>query len=113
MRFPRPDDSFSLEPADRASLCRDSKSPTAWSTLGKVDYGRKSSEQGNAQFRRSLYFVKDLKVGDVITEDYVRSVRPGYGLAPKHLDKVIGKKVNVDVRANTPVNVDVLDKAYH
>jgi len=106
-----PDDSFSLEPADLAALCRDSK--TAWKALGQVDYGRKSSEQGNAQFRRSLYFVKDLKVGDVITEDYVRSVRPGYGLAPKHLDKVIGKKVNVDVRANTPVNVDVLDKAYH
>src|SRR5690606_22953560 len=47
-----PDDSFSLEPADLAALCRDSR--TAWQALGKVDYGRKSSEQGNAQFRRSL-----------------------------------------------------------
>ena len=79
-----PDDSFSLEPADLTALCRDSK--TAWQALGKVDYGRKASEKGNAQFRRSLYFVKDLKAGDIITEDAVRSVRPGFGLAPKFLD---------------------------
>jgi N-acetylneuraminate synthase len=72
-----PDDSFSLEPDDLAALCRDSK--TAWKALGQVDYGRKLSEQSNAQFRRSLYFVKDMKMGDVITEDCVRSVRPGYG----------------------------------
>jgi len=101
-----PDDSFSLEPADLAALCRDSK--TAWKALGQVDYGRKSSEQGNAQFRRSLYFVKDMKAGDVITEDCVRSVRPGYGLAPKYLDRVIGQEVLRDVRANTPVSKDLI-----
>src|SRR5690606_35780643 len=78
-----PDDSFSLEPADLTALCRDSK--TAWSALGEVNYGRKSSEQGNVQFRRSLYFVKVLKAGDVITAEAIRSVRPGYGLAPKEL----------------------------
>src|SRR5690554_6655290 len=97
-----PDDSFSLEPAELTALCRDSK--TAWSALGKVDYGRKSSEQGNAQFRRSLYFVKDMKAGDVITEDCVRIVRPGYGLAPKWLDHVVGRVVGREVSANTPVN---------
>lgn len=97
-----PDDSFSLEPADLTALCRDSK--TAWAALGKVDYGRKSSEQGNAQFRRSLYFVKDLKAGDIITEDAVRSVRPGFGLAPKFLDEVIGKRVTKEVFRNTPVS---------
>ncbi|MBN7278686.1 pseudaminic acid synthase [Vibrio cholerae] len=96
-----PDDSFSLEPADLAALCRDSK--TAWKALGQVDYGRKSSEQGNAQFRRSLYFVKDMKAGDVITADSIRSVRPGYGLAPKYLDKIIGMKLKVDIAVNTPV----------
>lgn len=96
-----PDDSFSLEPAELTALCRDSK--TAWQALGSVNYGRKSSEQGNAQFRRSLYFVKDLKAGDVITEDAVRSVRPGFGLAPKYLASVVGKKAAVAVRANTPV----------
>lgn len=96
-----PDDSFSLEPAELTALCRDSK--TAWQALGSVNYGRKSSEQGNAQFRRSLYFVKDLKAGDVITEDAVRSVRPGFGLAPKYLDIIVGKKVTIAVKANTPV----------
>ena len=94
-----PDDSFSLEPAELAALCRDSK--TAWAALGRVDYGRKSSEQGNVKFRRSLYFVKDLKAGDVITEDAVRSVRPGFGLPPKYITKVIGKKVKLDIKANT------------
>lgn len=101
-----PDDSFSLEPEELAALCRDSK--TAWQALGKVDYGRKSSEQGNVQFRRSLYFVKDLKAGDVITEDAVRSVRPGFGLSPKYLEDVLLKRVEKDVRKNTPVTKDSL-----
>ncbi len=103
-----PDDSFSLEPEDLTALCRDSK--TVWQALGKVDYGRKASEQGNIKFRRSLYFVKDLKAGDVITEDAVRSVRPGFGLAPKFLEEVIGKKVVKDVIKNTPVIFDVLNE---
>ncbi|KAA0014608.1 pseudaminic acid synthase [Billgrantia pellis] len=101
-----PDDSFSLEPSELAALCRDSK--TAWQALGKIDYGRKSSEQGNVKFRRSLYFVKDLVAGDVITNDSVRSVRPGYGLPPKFLQKVLGKKVNKDVKANSPVCKEIL-----
>ena len=102
-----PDDSFSLEPAELAALCRDSK--TAWAALGKVDYGRKSSEQGNVKFRRSLYFVKDLKAGDVITADAVRSVRPGFGVAPKYLDRVIGHSVTRAASANTPVLSDSVD----
>ena len=59
-----PDDTFSLEPTEFAALCKDSK--TAWAALGRVDYGRKSSEQSNVKFRRSLYFVKDLKAGDEV-----------------------------------------------
>jgi sialic acid synthase SpsE len=86
-----PDDSFSLLPAELAQLCQGAR--TAWSALGRVDYGRKRSEVGNAQFRRSLYFVKPLQAGDTITADAVRSVRPGFGLAPKHLDAVIGKRL--------------------
>ncbi|HHQ4443930.1 TPA: pseudaminic acid synthase [Aeromonas veronii] len=101
-----PDDSFSLEPADLAALCRDSK--TAWKALGQVDYGRKSSEQGNAQFRRSLYFVKDMKAGDVITADSIRSVRPGYGLAPKYLDKIVGSVLKKAVLKYTPVRLDCM-----
>lgn len=101
-----PDDSFSLEPLELAALCRDAR--TAWEALGKVDYGRKSSEQGNVKFRRSLYFVKDMQAGELITEDCVRSVRPGFGLPPKYLNKVIGKKTVKPVKANTPVKKDSL-----
>lgn len=101
-----PDDSFSLEPADLAALVHGAR--TAWEALGQVDYGRKSSETANVQFRRSLYFVRDLKAGEVITADAVRSVRPGYGLAPKFLDEVIGKRVVVDVKRNTAVRRDLL-----
>lgn len=101
-----PDDSFSLEPHELKALCRDSK--TAWAALGKIDYGRKSSELGNVKFRRSLYFVTNLNVGDVITADAVRSVRPGFGLSPKMLDIVIGKKIVLPVLKNTPVTKEAL-----
>ena len=102
-----PDDSFSLQPAELAALCKDTK--TAWAALGRVDYGLKSSEQGTIKFRRSLYFVRDLKAGDVITADAVRSVRPGFGMAPKYLDGVLGKRVKNTTNANTPVLFDGLE----
>ena len=93
------DDSFSLEPDGLQALCRDSK--TAWQALGRVHYGLKSSEQGNVQFRRSLYFVKDLQKGDAIDGTCIRSVRPGFGIAPKHFDELIGKRLTRNVQANT------------
>ncbi len=102
-----PDDSFSLEPAELAALCKDSK--TAWVALGKVDYSRKSSEQGNVKFRRSLYFVKDLKAGEVITPDAIRSVRPGFGAAPKLLNVILGKRVLRPTAANEPVLLNNLE----
>ena len=97
-----PDDSFSLEPTEMADLCRDAK--TAWSALGQVDYGRKSSEQGNVQFRRSLYFVKDMQPGEIISPNCVRSVRPGHGIAPKYYEEVIGGIMKVALKKHTPVN---------
>jgi pseudaminic acid synthase len=101
-----PDDSFSLEPPELAALCRDTR--IAWEALGRVDYGRKPSEQGNVKFRRSLYFVKPLRAGDTVTADAVRSVRPGYGLAPKFLEQVVGRKLRRDVDYATPVSWDLL-----
>lgn len=97
-----PDDSFSLEPKELVALCQDSK--TAWAAMGKVDYGRKSSEQNNAKFRRSLYFVNNLNAGDTITAKDVRSVRPGFGLAPKYYEEIIGRKATSNIRANTATN---------
>lgn len=96
-----PDDSFSLEPTELAKLCQGIK--TAWQALGKVDYGRKSSELSNVKFRRSLYFVKDMKAGEVITENCVRCVRPGFGLAPKFMRQILGQTLSRDVKYATPV----------
>jgi N-acetylneuraminate synthase len=103
-----PDDSFSLEPAGLQELCRNVR--TAWDALGKVDYGRKSSEQGNVQFRRSLYWVRDLDAGEVVDATALRSVRPGYGLAPKYLDEVLGLLLARPVSAKTPVRREDFDE---
>ena len=102
-----PDDSFSLEPAELARLCRDSA--TAWRALGQVDYGLKSSEKGSLKFRRSLYFVRALRAGDVVGPLDVRSVRPGYGLAPKYLERVIGRRLLADVAECSPVRAELLE----
>lgn len=101
-----PDDTFSLEPPELLALCRGVR--TAWEALGSVNYSRKSSELPNVKFRRSLYFVRDLKAGETITADAVRSVRPGYGLPPKLLPQVLGARVRMDVRKNTPVTREKL-----
>lgn len=102
-----PDDSFSLEPAELAALCRGAK--TAWLASGKVNYARTSSELGNVKFRRSLYFVKQMNAGDTITFETVRSVRPGFGLPPKFLEKILGRKVKFDISVNTAVSMDLID----
>jgi len=96
-----PDDSFSLEPDGLAQLCRDAR--TAWSALGRVDYGRKSSELGNVKFRRSLYVTAEIPAGALITADNIRSVRPGYGLAPKHYDEVVGLRAARDLHFGEPL----------
>jgi len=101
-----PDDSFSLESEELKQLCVGAK--TAWDALGQVDYGRKSSEQANVKFRRSLYFVKDIKKGEVITAEHVRSIRPGYGLTPKYMEEILGKTVNSSVKRGTPVSINVI-----
>lgn len=102
-----PDDSFSLEPPELAHLCKACR--VAWSALGDVDYGRKPSERANVKFRRSLYFVKNVPKGAVITSDSVRSVRPGYGLPPSALDRVIGRRAQREIFQNTPVTWDAID----
>ncbi|MFZ5957319.1 pseudaminic acid synthase [Pseudomonas knackmussii] len=99
-----PDDSFSIEPVELKNLCNTALS--AWKALGSVKYGPKPSEQKNIKFRRSLYFVKDLKAGEVITTDSIKSVRPGYGLSPSHLSRVVGKIAKINIKANSPVTPD-------
>jgi pseudaminic acid synthase len=103
-----PDDSFSLEPTELRELCQNAR--TAWEAMGSVNYGRKSSEIGNVKFRRSLYFVKPLKAGERVPADAVRSVRPGFGLAPKHMDAVIGAVLKTDVDFGMAVTWDLLER---
>ena len=101
------DDSFSLEPHELAQLCKDSR--TAWRAMGKVNYERTEVEKGNVKFRRSLYVVKDMKVGEEFSAENVRSIRPGFGLAPKHYEDVIGKKASVNISKGTALNSEYVD----
>ncbi len=94
-----PDSEFSLEPAELKQLCQDTRD--AWSALGCVGFERQKAEESSNCFRRSLYFIKDLKQGQIITASDIRRIRPGYGLAPKYFDDVIGRTINVDVKRGT------------
>jgi len=98
-----PDDSFSLEEKELSDLCAGAK--TAWEALGKVDYGVKSSEQENIKFRRSLYVVNDIKKGEIITSDHIKSIRPGYGAHPKHYNDILGRTSNVSLKKGTAFNL--------
>lgn len=94
-----PDDSFSLTPPELSDLCLSAH--TAWDALGEVDYSCKSSEKANIKFRRSLYVVENINAGDFFTERNLRSIRPGFGLAPKFFSEVIGKKSSTDIKKGT------------
>ncbi|OBY92286.1 pseudaminic acid synthase [Pseudomonas sp. AU11447] len=98
-----PDDSFSIEPGELAMLKQDCNAARA--ALGGLHYGCKSSEMKSINFRRSLYFIKDVKKGEIITSEHVRSVRPGHGLPPNLLNKIIGKPANRNIKQNTPTTL--------
>lgn len=102
-----PDSSFSIDPDELEILVNQTKD--AASSLGAAGYERKPAEEANIKFRRSLYFVKDLKIGEVLTSEVVSRIRPGFGLPPKHLDFILGKKVIKDIKAGTPVSLDCFD----
>lgn len=102
-----PDSSFSIMPDELEMLCKETKD--AWLSLGHAGYERKKAEEANAKFRRSIYFVKALKAGDIITKDSIRRIRPGFGLAPKHESDIIGKRVKKDVTVGTATSFDLID----
>lgn len=101
-----PDAAFSLEPEELAELCQATRA--AFDALGTIDYALKSSEQDNTIFRRSLYVVADVRAGERFTEDNVRSIRPGYGLAPKHLPEILGKSAARDIPRGTAFSPDMV-----
>lgn len=101
------DDSFSLEPIELAQLCKDTR--TAWSALGKVNYERTEAEKGNVKFRRSLYVVEDIIAGDLITENNIRSIRPGFGIEPKYFLDVLGKKAKKNIVKGTALQFQLFE----
>lgn len=100
------DAAFSLEPDELAQLVVESR--RAWESIGRVHYGPTDAERGSLALRRSLYITADLGAGERLTHDNVRSIRPGNGLAPGHLDEVLGMSVTRDVRRATPLTWDLL-----
>jgi N-acetylneuraminate synthase len=80
----------------------------AWQALGKINYGVTEAEKKSTIFRRSLYVVKDLKNGDVLTSHNVRAIRPGLGLPTKFLPEVLGRAVKRDVKRGTALSWDLI-----
>ncbi len=101
-----PDSAFSLEPEELKQLCDSCR--TTWRALGRVDYTRKPSEEGNAAFRRSLYVVEDIAAGEAFTARNLRAIRPGYGLPPKHLKKFLGQPAKTAIKRGTPLTWSML-----
>jgi N-acetylneuraminate synthase len=93
------DAAFSLEPAELAALVTETE--RAWRSLGEPRYGPTDADRGSLAFRRSLYVVRDLQAGDLFTRDNVRAIRPGFGLPPRELPAVLGRRAAVPLRRGT------------
>ena len=100
-----PDSEFSLEPEDLTKLTKDAKD--AWLALGNRSFQRQKVEEDSKIFRRSLYFTKDLEAGHLISDKDICRIRPGFGLSPKHMPEVLGKKLKVSVKRASAVSWDV------
>jgi sialic acid synthase SpsE len=102
------DSAFSMEPDEMKSLVLEAE--RVWRSLGNVSYGPTSEEKKSLKFRRSIYVVKDIKPGDILTKDNLRVIRPGFGLAPKYYDQLIGKTAAKEVKAGTPTDFSLLEE---
>jgi N-acetylneuraminate synthase len=99
--IPNPDAAFSMEPAEFRQMHDDIRAVER--AMGKVQYGVSAAEEGTVMFRRSLFIVQDMKAGETFTTENLRSIRPGYGLAPRHYDEVIGRRAAGDISRGTPL----------
>jgi N-acetylneuraminate synthase len=102
-----PDSEFSIEPEELRRLCEDAFD--AWSALGRASFVRQQAEDASKSYRRSIYFVRDMKAGQRITKDDIRRIRPGYGLPPKYYDELLGRRVIKDVARGTSTQWDLID----
>lgn len=100
--IPGPDSAFSLEPHEFKAMVDAIR--IAEKALGKISYAVSEHEAASRVFRRSLYIVKDMMAGDLFTKENVRSIRPGNGLHTKHLQNILGRKSNRNIKRGTPLN---------
>jgi len=101
------DSAFSMEPEEMKQLVTETE--RAWQSLGIIKYGPTEAEKESVKFRRSLYFAKDLKKGDVISPDNLCCIRPAMGLPPKYYEELISRKVNRDIIKGTAVRWDMIE----
>ncbi|HCF03064.1 pseudaminic acid synthase [Flavobacterium sp.] len=101
-----PDASFSMNESEFTAMVQAVRE--AESAIGLVDYTLTEKQAKGKDFSRSLYVVQDMKVGDIITEENVRSIRPGFGLHPKYYNEIIGKKINKDLQKGDRLNLDFI-----
>jgi len=105
---PGPDSAFSLEPHEFKAMVEAIR--VTEKAMGIVNYAVTEKEAASRVFRRSLFIVKDMKAGDILTEESVRSIRPGNGIAPKHLKDILGKKARQDIKRGTPLTWHLIEK---
>jgi N-acetylneuraminate synthase len=101
------DAAFSLEPNEFKSLVTEAE--RAWLGLGTVNYELTEKEKKSLQFKRSLYLVKDIKAGEVITPAHIKSIRPGNGLHTRFYNEVIGKTIKENTNAGTPLSFELFE----
>ena len=101
-----PDSEFSMEPQEFKQMVDSIRNVEK--ALGEVSYELSDKMKSNREFSRSLFVVKDMKKGEIITEDNVRSIRPGFGLHPKYLKEILGKRINKDLKKGTPFKLEFI-----
>jgi pseudaminic acid synthase len=102
-----PDSEFSMDPTQLSSLVINAKK--AWKSMGNDNFERANAEEASLAFRRSIYFIRDIKKGSVITKNDIKRIRPGFGLKPKYFDEILGRTLSVDVDAGTAVTWDLIE----
>lgn len=103
-----PDSSFSMNPAEFKKMVMDIRQ--AEKAVGKIKYGVTEQEKSNIVFRKSIFCVEDIKKGDRVTEKNIRIIRPGYGIAPKYYNELLGQTALCDIRRGTPIQMDMIGK---
>lgn len=103
-----PDSCFSMNPQEFGQMVKDIRQ--AEKAIGKVSYGMSEQEKSNISVRRSIFCVKDIKKGEVLTEENIRVIRPGHGMAPKYFEEILGQVALEDIERGTPMAHSMIGK---